>query len=328
MTLDELTDSLQVNGIDSSYAVRLAYWIYKKRISGFSEITNISKTIKAVITEKFETGLFNPVSLKSSKDKTEKYLFKTSDGRKFESVYIPEIKRNTLCVSVQSGCRMGCSFCLTGKYGFNGDLSAGEIVNQIISNPHAGEVTNVVFMGMGEPLDNIEAVLKACSIITAEWGLSIGARNVTVSTVGIPEGITEFLEKSKCNLTLSLHSPFPEERSLVIPVEIKYPFKSILDTLAGSRLKSRRRISIAYIMIKGMNDTDNHLSALKTLLKNTGIRVNLLPYNKIPGSGSIPSAYDRMLHFKHELVISGIPASIRKSRGSDIYAACGLLAAD
>lgn len=326
MTLDELSDSLRFNGIDTSYAVRLAHWVYKKRNSDLSEIPNISKSVKRELSEKYESGLFKPLSIKTSADKTEKYLFRTSEGLNFESVFIPDKKRKTLCVSAQSGCRMGCTFCLTGKFGFRGDLSAGEIINQIISHPYAGDVTNVVFMGMGEPMDNLEAVLKACNIITAEWGLSLSSRNITVSTVGIPQGIIEFLEKSKCNLTLSLHSPFPEERSKVIPVEKKYPFKSIMEDLAQFHKNGIRRISIAYIMIEGMNDTDNHLSALKALVMNSGIRVNLLPYNKIPDSGLIPSSYERMLHFKHNLVVSGISASIRKPRGSDISAACGLLA--
>jgi 23S rRNA (adenine2503-C2)-methyltransferase len=327
MTLTELTSNLEVNGIDSAYAIKIAYWIYKKRIGEISEIKNISKGVKEILSEKFYSGLSAPVNIQISKDKSEKYLFRVPDGRSFETVYLPEIKRKTLCVSSQAGCRMGCTFCLTGKNGFSGNLSAGDIINQIISQPHADELTHIVFMGMGEPMDNLEEVIKACNIITAEWGLSLSARNVTVSTVGITSGIIEFLEKSKCNLTLSLHSPFSDERREFIPVERKYPFKDIIDILGVDYLKDRRRISVAYIMIKGINDTELHFKALRDLLYNIRIRVNLIPFNILPGSDYKPSTPERMHYFKHNLIISGISASIRKPRGNDISAACGLLVA-
>jgi 23S rRNA (adenine2503-C2)-methyltransferase len=327
MTLDEITHSLEVNGIDSSYSLKLAYWVYKKRIREITEINNISTPIKRLLSEKFEPGLFFPVNIQKSRDSTEKYLFSTPDGRNFETVYLQEAKRKTLCVSTQSGCRMGCVFCMTGRYGFKGNLSAGEIVNQIICQPHAGEITHVVFMGMGEPMDNIVEIINACNIITAEWGISLSTRNVTVSTVGITHGIIEFIEKSKCNLTISLYSPFPEERREVIPAEKSYPFKEILKVLSTDRFKDKRRVSVAYVMINDVNDTERHLNALRNLLCNTNIRVNLLPYNKTPLSSQLSSTAERMQFFKHNLVISGIPASIRKSRGNDISAACGMLAA-
>jgi 23S rRNA (adenine2503-C2)-methyltransferase len=216
---------------------------------------------------------------------------------------------------------------MTGRYGYMGNLTAGEIVNQIICQPHAGEITHVVFMGMGEPMDNINEVIKACNIITAEWGISLSTKNVTVSTVGITHGIIEFIEKSKCNLTFSLYSPFSEERREVINVERKYPFLEIIKALSRVKLKDKRRISIAYLMINGINDTDRHFNALRDLLLGTNIRVNLLPYNRTHGSDPMPSTSERMQFFKHNLMIKGIPASIRKSRGNDISAGCGLLAA-
>jgi 23S rRNA (adenine2503-C2)-methyltransferase len=327
-SLDEITRDLNGYSIDSKYALKLAHWIYKKGITEILEIKNISKEIKKSISEKFDSGLFPPAKIQISGDKTEKYLFNTPDGRNFETVYLPEINRKTLCVSTQSGCRMGCKFCLTGRSGFRGNLTAGEIVNQVICQPHSGQITHVVFMGMGEPMDNINEVLKACDILTAEWGISLSKRNVTVSTVGITDPITEFFKKSKCNITFSLFSPFSEERSDVIPVEKKYPFKEIVSILAKERLKRKRRVSIAYIMINGINDTEKHFIALRDLLAGTKIRVNLLPYNITPGSELMPSTAEKMQFFKHNLTISGIPASIRKSRGNDISAGCGLLAAE
>ena len=222
-TPGELGAEFETLGMDGSLGMKIAYWVYKKRIGEISEINNISKEILAGISEKFETGLYAPSETEISSDGTEKYLFFTDDGKKFESVYIPDKKRKTLCVSSQAGCRMGCKFCLTGKTGYNGNLSAGDIINQILSNPYAGEITNVVFMGMGEPLDNIVEVIRACEIISAQWGLSLGSSNLTVSTVGITDAISEFLNTTKCNLTLSLHSPFPDERMSVIPAESKKP---------------------------------------------------------------------------------------------------------
>ena len=222
---------------------------------------------------------------------------------------------------------MGCSFCVTARYGFHGNLSPSEIVNQIISIPAAERVTHVVIMGMGEPLDNLDNVLKACEIITAGWGLALSPRNVTVSTVGITPGIVKFLEDSDCNLTLSLHSPFPEERMGVVPVEKIYPVKRILEILKRYPVKKKRRLSLAYVMIKDLNDSERHLEEIKVLLKGSKVRVNLLPYHQIRDDLHTSSPEERMLYFKHNLVISGISASIRKSRGIDISAACGLLAA-
>ena len=327
MTAEELAVEFEAEGIDSSIGLKIAYWIYKKRIGNISEIKNISKAVLRIISDKYEPGFYPPSEIVISSDKTEKYLFCTDDGKRFEAVFIPDKDRKTLCVSSQAGCRMGCHFCMTAKSGLKGNLSAGEIINQILSNPHAGEITNIVFMGMGEPMDNIQEVIRACNIISSQWGLALGAANVTVSTVGITEGIKEFLEKSNCNLTLSLHSPFPVERETVIPVESIYPFCDIIEILKlNTGLK--RRISVAYIMVDGVNDTDNHLNSLKKLLLDTGIRVNILPYNVNPTTTWVSSTYERMVFFKHHLITSGISASIRKTRGDDISAACGLLAGE
>ena len=325
-TADEIFHLIEPSGFTFPQAVSVANSIYKKRTTDISQMTNIPKQLKEVLKANTICGIYSPVISEVSVDKTVKYLFRTESGKEFETVYIPDKKRNTICVSTQSGCRMGCPFCVTARYGFHGNLSTGEIVNQITGIPEAGKITHVVFMGMGEPMDNLENVLKACEIITAEWGLSISSRNVTVSTVGIREGIEKFLSRSECNLTLSLHSPFSEERKRIVPVERLNPVVKILEIMKSYPLKKKRRLSLAYVMINKMNDTDVHLEELKVLLRGTNIRVNLLPYHQVGNDANISSTDERMQYFKHNLVVSGISASIRKSRGIDISAACGLLA--
>jgi 23S rRNA (adenine2503-C2)-methyltransferase len=327
MSAGEISAIIGPAGFNTGHAVRIAHSIYKKRTTDPGFFNKVPEKLKEMLQENFSTGIFRPVASELSADGTIKYLFRTADRRLFESVFIPDNKRNTVCVSTQSGCRMGCTFCATAGYGFHGNLSAGEIVNQVISVPGAGAVTHVVLMGMGEPMDNLDNVLKACKILTAEWGLSLSPRNVTVSTVGIMSGIAKFLESSDCNLVLSLFSPFPKERKAYIPAELKYPVRSILEILKAYPVKKHRRISLAYVMIKDLNDTGRHLAELKALVGGSGIRVNLLPYHPAGNDTNTSSSPGRMMFFKHDLVISGISASIRKSRGVDISAACGLLAA-
>jgi len=326
MTSDEIFDLISSSGYSYANALSISNSIYKKGIKEVSMIPRISGSLKSELSENFQIGIFIPCASEVSIDKSIKYLFSTEDGRKFETVYIPDNKRHTLCVSTQSGCRMGCSFCVTGRYGFHGNLTAAEIINQIISLPVADRITHIVFMGMGEPMDNIENVLKACKIITSEWGMSISPRNVTVSTVGITPGVEKFLTLCDCNLTLSLYSPFSDERRKLTPVENKYPVKRIIDILKSYPLKKKRRFSIAYLMIHDQNDKESHLEELKSILIGSKIRVNLLSFHQTGNEDCLPSTDERMQYFKHSLVVSGISASIRKSRGTDISAACGLLA--
>jgi len=311
---------------DQSHANTIANCLYKKKIDDILLFPGISKKIREALIERSYPGIFRPVASEKSYDGTIKYLFRNRLGLEYETVYMPDINRHTVCVSSQSGCRMGCPFCVTGKYGFRGNLSVQDIINQVISLPEPIRVTHVVFMGMGEPLDNIDNLLKACNILTAEWGLAISPGNITVSTVGITSGTDIFLKLSKCNLALSLYSPFPEERYRAVPAEKNYPAHRIIDIMKSYPAGKKRRMSIAYVMIGGINDTDRHLYGLINLLKDSRIRVNLLPYHSIPGDDNTSTSPERMQYFKHELVISGISASIRKSRGVDVSAACGLLA--
>jgi 23S rRNA (adenine2503-C2)-methyltransferase len=326
LTVEELYGLIGTGGFEFKHAVAVAGIIYKKGSMGLEHTSRIPKRLKAFLGHVSQTGFYSPSASEVSSDGTVKYLFRTFGGKQFETVFIPDLRRNTVCVSTQAGCRMGCPFCVTGKYGFHGNLSAGDIVNQVISIPFTGKTTHIVFMGMGEPLDNLENVLKACNIITAEWGMAFSPRNVTISTVGITQAVQEFLERSDCNLALSLYSPFAVERIRIIPAERAYPAGEIIRVMKNYPLKKKRRLSIAYVMMDGINDTDRHLEKLKAMLKDTGIRINLLPYHPVKYDMNRSSAEERMQFFKHNLVISGISASIRKSRGADISAACGLLA--
>ena len=325
LSLKETEDLLAHVKIDRRYGRRILYWIYKKGIRIFGEINDIPKEILSVLSEYFSTGLSEPVSTVVSADGTVRYLFTTSNGLLHESVYIPEGKRETVCISVQSGCRMGCRFCATGQNGWRGNLSAGELVNQVVSLPD--KVTHIVLMGMGEPGDNIDEVIKALRVLTAEWGMAIGKRRVTVSTVGITPAVKRLLEETECNITLSLYSPFPEERLEAIPAEAAWTYRETLDLMKTYATDRDRRFTVAYIMIKGKNDTQKHLEEIKKLLSGTGVRVNLLPYHPTGTDRDCSSDNATMMRFKHILVTSGVGASVRKSRGEDIEAACGMLAA-
>jgi len=323
---EEISELIKAGGFTHAHAVIVAGLLYKKGSSALEKSTRIPKRLKNYLSEVSQTGISLPVRSEGSADGTIKYLFESPDGKKFESVFIPDEKRKTVCVSTQSGCRMGCPFCVTGRYGFHGNLSAGDIVSQVISLQNNGKITHVVFMGMGEPMDNMDNVLKACRILTAEWGMAISPVNITVSSVGITPAIKEYLEKSDCNLALSLYSPFHEERQIVIPAENAYPVKEIINMMAHFPLKKKRRMTIAYVMISGINDTDRHLEELIKITGGTQIRINLLPFHPVPGDDRRSSSDERLQFFKHNLVMAGISASVRKSRGTDISAACGLLA--
>jgi len=326
MLADELLDAISAEGFTRRHALSVLNGIYKKSIDDFTRIRNVPGTLIKFLDSRFSPGIFPPLSSETSEDGSKKYLFRNSEGLYYETVFIPDGKRNTVCVSTQSGCRMGCPFCVTGRYGFHGNLDAGDILNQVTGIPEAARVTHVVFMGMGEPLDNLESVMKSIVILTSEWGKALSPRNITVSTVGITEGVKYFLENSECNLTLSLFSAFTEERREVIPAENRNPVLEIIEMMRNYPMKKKRRLSVAYVMIRDVNDSDRHLRGVTDLLHGSGIRINLLPYHATPFDPRLSSTPEKMMQFKHSLVTSGISASIRKSRGADISAACGLLA--
>jgi 23S rRNA (adenine2503-C2)-methyltransferase len=321
---EEIQSLLVSRGIDGRYARRLLYWIYRKAISSFGEINDIPKTVLTVIEDNFVTGLYPPADSETSADGSAKYLYTTPGGLHHETVWLPDGKRQTVCISVQAGCRMGCRLCATGQNGWGGNLTAGEIINQVVCLPHG--FTHIVLMGMGEPGDNIEEVIKACNILTSEWGLAAGRSKVTVSTVGVTPAVQRLLDETDCNITLSLHSPFPGERLQVIPAEARWPFTGTLRLMQEYEGRRKRRFTVAYVMIKGRNDSEGHLDELIRLLAGTGIRVNLLPFHPVNEDREQSSGLAAMMKFKHRLVTSGIGASVRRSRGTDISAACGMLA--
>jgi 23S rRNA (adenine2503-C2)-methyltransferase len=326
LTPADIEQIISSKGINSKYAEVIATAFYRKAVRELEKIDKLPGSVKKVLISLFETGLNAPVASITSSDRSVKYLFTAGDGKEFETVFIPDGKRRTVCVSTQSGCRMGCPFCLTSGYGFRGNLSSGEIINQVLSIPEAGSVTHVVFMGMGEPFDNTGEVLKACNILTSQWGMAMSPRNITVSTVGIIDGVRRFLDESDCNLTLSLFSPFSSERLSVIPAEKANPSKDIISIIKSYKARKKRRFSIAYVMIAGINDTDEHLKELINILAGSSLRVNLLPYHPAGNDRFSSSDITTMQYFRQKLFLSGISASVRRSRGSDISAACGLLA--
>lgn len=306
-------------------ADQLAFWLYKTNIQSYDEMTNISKKARMLLAEQYDLGIVAPVKVQQSTDGTKKYLYPVSNHKFIETAFIPEEKRNTLCVSSQVGCKMGCLFCATGKQGFQAQLSAGQILNQLRSLPERGLITNIVFMGMGEPFDNIEAVMKATEIFTAAYGFDMSVRKVTVSTIGIIPAMELFLRESKCNLAVSLHSPFDDERRRLMPIQHVYPIKDVIDTIHKYDLGKYRRVSIEYIVFGGLNDTQKHVKELARLLNKIRCRINLIRFHPVPNVPLPPTNEERLPEFQRALNDKGIVTTIRASRGLDIDAACGLL---
>ena len=247
------------------------------------------------------------------------------DNRFIEAAMIPDGERKTLCLSSQAGCKMACTFCMTGKQGFQSNLSSGEILSQFTEIEEAGDITNIVYMGMGEPMDNIDPVLTSLEILTSEYAYAMSPKRITVSTIGVIPSMKRFLDESKCHLAISIHSPFAEERTRLMPVEKKYPIHDIVDLLKSYDFSGQRRVSFEYIMFDRVNDDASHSSALARLLTDLNTRINLIAFHQIPGSLLKGSPREKMEIFQSQLNKNGIITTIRKSRGQDIEAACGLL---
>ena len=226
-TLTELQQVAKELDLPKFTAGQIANWLYKKEISTIGEMTNISKKVREKLAENYEFGLVNPTRVQKSTDGTKKYLFPTTGNKFVETALIPERDRITVCVSSQVGCKMGCLFCFTAKQGFQGQLTAGEIVNQVKNIEEANEVSNIVYMGMGEPFDNLDEVLKSLEILTSDWGFAMSPRRITVSTIGIIPGMLTFLEKSEAHLAVSLHTTFNNERQQLMPVQVAYPIDDV-----------------------------------------------------------------------------------------------------
>jgi 23S rRNA (adenine2503-C2)-methyltransferase len=288
-------------------------------------MTNISVAKRELLANDYETGVCPPINRVTSSDGTVKYLFPVSSGQTIETVYIPVETRSTLCVSSQTGCKMNCVFCMTGKQGFAGNLTATEMLNQIRSVPETDEITNVVFMGMGEPLDNLDALLKVLEILTAPYGYAWSPKRITVSTVGILKGLQRFLDESTCNLAVSIHSPYPDERCSLMPIEKANPIKEIIHLIRQYDFSHQRRVSFEYILFDNLNDSLRHAKELARLLTGISCRVNLINYHAIPESPLKSCHPKKMEIFRDTLNTRGITCTIRSSRGEDISAACGML---
>jgi len=324
-TFEEFKIIVSELGMPTFTAKQLTEWVYKKRANSIEEMTNISSKNRTLLNEKCEIGRSNPIQKAESSDGTIKYLFKTDTNHFIESVYIPDEDRATLCVSSQVGCKMGCSFCMTGKQGFTAQLSSAEIMNQIMSIPETEKLTNLVFMGMGEPFDNTMAMLRSLEILTAEYGFAWSARRITVSSIGLIPGMKVFLEKSNCHLAISLHSPFPEERLKLMPIEKSFPIAKVLEELRKHDFSKQRRVSFEYILFDGVNDTMRHAVELVKILRGIDCRVNLIRFHAIPGVDLVSSGTEKINFFRDYLNNNGVVSTVRRSRGEDIFAACGML---
>jgi 23S rRNA (adenine2503-C2)-methyltransferase len=326
MTLEALKTVAARVSLPVYAAGQLAEWLYKKKVKTIDEMTNIATAKRRLLSEYYEIGVTPPAGTARSVDGTVKYLFAANDGARIvETVYIPSKDRSTLCVSSQAGCKMNCLFCMTGKQGFSAQLTANEMLNQIQAIPESDELTNVVFMGMGEPLDNTDELFKTLDILTAPYGYAWSPKRITVSTAGILPGLTRFLEESRCHLAISLHSPYHEERLSLMPVEKVYPVDDIVDLLHKYDFSHQRRVSFEYILFEGINDTERHAKDLAKLLRGISCRVNLIRFHAIPDVKLRSCSGPKMISFRDWLNAHGITCTIRISRGEDIFAACGML---
>jgi 23S rRNA (adenine2503-C2)-methyltransferase len=325
MTMEELNVVAAQAGLPAYAARQLADWLYKKRVATIAEMTNIAAAKRSLLEGACEVGACPPVEQVVSEDGTVKYLFPVAGSRSIETVYIPAEERATLCVSSQVGCKMNCLFCMTGKQGFSANLTTHEIMNQIHSVPESAQLTNIVFMGMGEPFDNTDAVLKALEILTSPYGYGWSPKRITVSTIGVMKGLRRFLDESTCHLAISLHSPYPEERLSLMPAEKACPMEEVIHLIKQYDFAHQRRVSFEYILFEHKNDSKIHAIALARLLKGIPCRVNLIRFHSIPDVPLKSSDLKQMELFRDTLNAKGIVCTIRTSKGEDILAACGML---
>ena len=339
-TLEELQAVAQEVGLPRFAGKQLAEWIYVRRATSFDEMTNISLKGREALKASYTIGRHAPVAEAISKDGTKKYLFRISNSEAVqqrsgltsnseavfvESVYIPDNDRATLCVSTQAGCKMGCKFCMTGTLGFHGHLTAADILNQIFSIPDADKLTNIVYMGEGEPMDNLDNVLRSLNAMTSAWGCAWSPKRITVSSVGITKGLKRYIEESECHLAISLHNPFAIERQEVMPIEKVNHLSEVITLLKQYDWSHQRRVSFEYICWGGVNDTPKHANELLRLLKGLDCRINLIRFHAGVNQSFTSSNEQQMEWLRDYLTERGITTTIRRSRGEDILAACGML---
>ena len=306
-------------------AKQIARWLYDKHATTIEAMSDLSVRHRALLAETYEVGFTAPEKVSISADGTKKYLYRTSQNHFIESAYIPDGDRATLCISSQAGCRMGCRFCATGRQGLQHSLSTNEILNQIGALPERERLTNVVFMGMGEPLDNLDSLLPTLEILTSAWGFGWSPTRITVSTAGVASRLERFLDATQVHLAVSLHNPFPHERAEIMPVEKAWPIREVVEILRRYDFTHQRRVSFEYIVMSGLNDSPRHIRELCRLLDGIKCRINLIRFHKIPGSPYFSPDDRAMIAFRDALTAKGIHTTIRTSRGEDIQAACGLL---
>lgn len=336
LSLDELRSLAAEYGLPAFVGKQLADWLYKKHATSIDEMTNLSKAARERIGRDYCVGRSEAAECQRSVDGTAKYLYRTHDGHYVETVYIPaEDGRATICVSCQVGCKMGCAFCMTGRQGFAASLTACDILNQICSLPERDRLTNIVFMGQGEPMDNLDNVMRSLAALTEEWGWAWSPKRITVSSVGLAKGLVRFLDESRCHLAISLHHPLPAERARLMPAERAFSIRDLVSLLRGYDFCRRqpqqgdgskqRRLSFEYIVFDGINDSRRHADALIDLLRDLDCRINLIRFHDIPDTPLHGVDDRRMMELRDYLTAHGLFTTIRASRGQDIFAACGLL---
>ena len=365
-TPDELKEIALKVGLPAFTGKQIAQWMYGRKVRSIDEMTNISKVGRERLKEEYSLGVTLPSACQVSSDGTKKYLFPVGEtvlkvkvppvrienslsplyrgtdfttlaetfqtvwgeGNAVEAVMIPDDDRKTLCVSSQAGCRMGCKFCMTGRQGFHGNLTVADILSQFVAIDESPDLTNAVFMGMGEPLDNFGNVMKAIEVLTADWGFGWSPKRITLSTIGVLPNLRKYLDSTRCHLAVSLHNPFPDERAEMMPVQKAWPVQEVIDMIREYDFTGQRRVSFEYTMFAGLNDDKRHADALIRLLRGLECRVNLIRFHKIPDAPFETTPQIIMERFRDRLSNHGITCTIRASRGEDILAACGMLAGE
>lgn len=325
LTLSELQTVTRSLGMPAFAVKQIASWLYDKKVSSIDEMSNLSLKHREALKEEYQVGVLPPVEAMKSADGTIKYLYQTAENQFVEAVYIPDNERATLCVSSQVGCKMNCKFCMTGKQGFSAHLTANQILNQIHALPEREKLTNVVFMGMGEPMDNIDEVLKCLEILTSSYGYGWSPKRITVSTIGLRKGLERFLQESDCHLAISLHAPVSALRAELMPAERGLPAAEMVEMLRKYDFSKQRRLSFEYIMFKGVNDSLVYAKEILKLLRGLDCRINLIRFHAIPDVELNGSDMETMVTFRDYLTSHGLFTTIRASRGEDIFAACGML---
>ncbi len=325
MSLSELVALTAQHGLPKYVASQIAGWLYQRDISEISEMTNLSKKFRTALEEGYEVGIKEVVKQVKSKDGTAKYLFELDKGELVETALIPNRDRMTACISTQVGCKMGCRFCMTAQQGWQGSLIGNEILNQYRSVPEFKKITNIVYMGMGEPFDNYSEVMKSLDVLTSAWGYGMSPRRITVSTIGILDKTIDFINQSAVHLAISLHAANDKLRNDIMPATKPFPLKDLISSLHKHNWRGQRRLTFEYLLFNNVNDSIENAIELAKLIRGLNARVNLLNYHQLAGVNLFPASNDRVHAFQKSLEESGIGATIRRSMGEDVRAACGLL---